>query len=242
MVGSVTDPRTGVGSALRRARELRGLSLDEAARDTRIRADQLDALEREDFEVLPGEVYVRASLRTYASYLGIDADKVAEIHARTAAEVEPEPPSGRLGRVERMIAATRIRDNQRFLLVAAASILLVLLAFGLLSRGSAAPPAAQIPGTTASPIPADPTIHAVLVARGDTTIEAEEDGVPSTYRIRPGETIALDALERLEFRVGDAGLVEVSVNGKDRTKGVRGAPAKYLFTLGDGGGEPSSSG
>ena len=27
--------------------------------------------------MLPGEVYVRASLRTYASYLGLDADKVA---------------------------------------------------------------------------------------------------------------------------------------------------------------------
>ena len=71
MAGSVTDPRTGVGSALRRAREVRGLSLDEAARDTRLRVEQLDALEREDFDVLPGEVYVRASLRTYANYLGL---------------------------------------------------------------------------------------------------------------------------------------------------------------------------
>src|SRR5262245_58389045 len=151
MAGSVTDPRTGVGSALRRAREVRGLSLDEAARDTRLRVDQLDALEREDFDVLPGEVYVRATLRTYASYLGIDPDKVIEVYARSAEEIEPEPPSARLGRVERMIAASRIRDNQRFLLIAAASILIVLLAFGLLSRGEAAPPAAVIPSTTASP-------------------------------------------------------------------------------------------
>jgi hypothetical protein len=181
-------------------------------------------------------------LRTYANYLGLDADKVSEIHARTAAEIESEPPSGRLGRVERMIAATRIRDNQRFLLVAAASILLVLLAFGLLSRGSAAPPAAEIPDTTASPIPDDPTIRAVLVSRGDVSIEAEADGVSSSYEVRPGETLTLVALERLVFRVEDAGLVDVSVNGKDETKGVRGAPAKYLFTLGDAGGAPSSNG
>src|ERR687897_973288 len=84
MAGSVTDPRPGVGSALQRAREVRGLSLDEAARDTRLRVDQLDALEREDFDVLPGEVYVRASLRTYASYLGLEADKVSGAYARTA--------------------------------------------------------------------------------------------------------------------------------------------------------------
>jgi cytoskeletal protein RodZ len=84
MAGSVTGPQTGVGSALRRAREVRGLSLDEAARDTRLRTDQLDALERGDFDVLPGEVYVRASLRTYASYLGLDPDKVTDVYARTA--------------------------------------------------------------------------------------------------------------------------------------------------------------
>jgi hypothetical protein len=35
----------------------------------RLRVEQLDALEREEFDVLPGEVYVRASLRTYANYL-----------------------------------------------------------------------------------------------------------------------------------------------------------------------------
>jgi cytoskeleton protein RodZ len=242
MAGSVTDPRTGVGSALRRAREVRGLSLDEAARDTRLRVDQLDALEREDFDVLPGEVYVRASLRTYASYLGIDPDKVAEVYARAAEEVQQEPPSAKLGRVERMIAASRIRDNQRFLLIAAASILFVLLALGLLSRGEAAPPTAVLPTTTSSPIPDDPTIRAVLAARGDVEVEAEADGVTSTYALRPGETITLVALERLVFRVGDGGLVDVSVNGKDETEGGRGSPHTYRFTLGDDGGQTSSNG
>jgi cytoskeleton protein RodZ len=242
MAGSVTDPRTGVGSALRRAREVRGLSLDEAARDTRLRVDQLDALEREDFDVLPGEVYVRASLRTYASYLGIDPDKVAEVYARAAVEVRQEPPSAKLGRVERMIAASRIRDNQRFLLITAASILLVLLALGLLSRGEAAPPTAELPSTTPSPIPDDPTIRAVLASRGEVSVEAEADGVTTTYALRPGETITLVALERLVFRVDDGGLVDVSVNGKDETEGARGSPHTYRFTLGDDGGQTSSNG
>ncbi len=44
MAGSVTDPRTGVGPALRRARELRGVTLEEAARDTKLRVELLDAL------------------------------------------------------------------------------------------------------------------------------------------------------------------------------------------------------
>jgi cytoskeleton protein RodZ len=243
MAGSVTDPRTGVGSALQRAREVRGLSLDEAARDTRLRVDQLDALEREDFEVLPGEVYVRASLRTYASYLGLDADKLTGAYARTAEEMDPPPPPGRLGPVERMIAASRFRDNQRFLLVAAATILLILLALGFLSRGEAAPPTAEIPVGTPSPIPTDPTIRVVVVAHGDVTVRSEADGVRTSRLLRPEETITLVALERLVLTVDDAGLVEVSLNGKDVTGGLSGSPHTYgPWAPGDDGGDRSSNG
>ena len=224
---------------MRRAREVRGASLDEAARDTKLRVDQLDALEREDFDVLPGDVYVRASLRTYASYLGLDADKVAGAYARTA-EAEPTPPPGRLGPVERMIAASRIRDNQQFLLVASASILLILLAFGLLSRGESAPPQAVIPADTSSPVPSDPTIRVVVVARSDVAIESAADGAASLYALRPGETLTLVALERLKITVADAGLVDVSLNGTPVTEGVSGSPYTYRFTSGDGGGSSSN--
>lgn len=200
----------------------------------------MDALEREDFDVLQGEVYVRASLRTYASYLGLDADKVSRAHAETADDVEPTPPPGKLGPVERMIAATRIRDNQRFLLVAAASILVILLAFGLLSRGEAAPPTAEIPAGTLSPVPNDPTIRVVVVARAEVGLESQADGARASYTLRPGETITLEALERLVFTVTDAGLVEVSLNGTDRTAGIPGMPKTYRFAAGDGGGSSSN--
>lgn len=225
---------------MRRAREVRGASLDEAARDTRLRVDQLDALEREEFDVLPGDVYVRASLRTYASYLGLDADKVTGAYARTADAGEPPPPPGKLGPVERMIAASRIRDNQRFLLVAATSILLVLLAFGLLSRGESAPPKAVIPADVASPVPTDPTIRVVVVARNEVALDADADGITASYALRPGETITLVALERLTFTVSDAGLAAVSLNGTDVTEGVSGSAHTYRFRLGDGGGSSSS--
>ena len=145
---------------------------------------------------------------------------MAEIRARTAAEVEPGAHSGRLGRVERMIAATRIRDNQRFLLVAAASILLVLLAFGLLSRGSAAPAAGSMTGVAD---PGRPDDARRAGARGDVDDRGRGGRGDLHVQDPAGETVALDALERLEFRVGDAGLVEVSVNGKDgrRASGER---------------------
>ncbi|HET9672169.1 MAG TPA: RodZ domain-containing protein [Actinomycetota bacterium] len=242
MAGSVTDPRTGVGPALRRARELRGLTLDEAARDTKLRVEQLDALEREEFGVLPGDVYVRASLRTYAAYLGLDADELAGQYGRAVEAPEPAPPPGRLGRVERMIAASRIRDNQRFLLVASISILLILLAFGALSRGTAAPPPADPPPRTASPVPTETTIRAVLVARAEVDITAKADARQIARTLRPGETLTIEAFERLELTIADAGLVSVSLGGRDVTEGSAGSPHTYVFALGDRGGEPSPTG
>jgi transcriptional regulator with XRE-family HTH domain len=242
MAGSVTDPRIGVGPALRRARELRGLTLDEAARDTKLRVEQLDALEREEFDVLPGEVYVRASLRTYAGYLGLDPDEVAGQYRRIVEPVEPAPPPAKLGPVERMIAASRIRDNQRFLLVSALSILLVMLAFGLLSRGTAAPPPAQLPLQTASPVPPEPTIRAVLVGKAEVRIAASADARRIVRTLRPGETLMLDAYERLEITVADAGRVDVSLGGRDVTEGVAGSPHTYVFAIGDDEEESSSTG
>ena len=130
---SPPDGVIGVGSALQKAREHRGLLLEDAARDTKLRTDQLRALEDEDFESLGGEVYARAALRTYAAYLGLSSDKVMTAYLRHADDPEPPPPPRQLGRVERAIAATRIRDNQRFLVIAAAFVVGVLLIFGLLS-------------------------------------------------------------------------------------------------------------
>ena len=242
MAGSVADPRIGVGSALRRAREVRGLSLDDAARDTRLRVEQLDALEREDFDVLPAEVYVRASLRTYASYLGLDADELAGAYARVVEPSEPPLPPRRIGGIERMIAASRIRDNQRFLLVSAVSILVILIGFGLLSRDAAVPAPATLPTATISPVPSDPAMHAVLVARGDVDVRSVVDGREVTYHLRPGETISIDAFERMRLTVSDAGLVRVSLAGQDVTLSDAGSPHTYTFSLGDAGGGSSSAG
>src|SRR5439155_26242886 len=70
----------GIGPALRKARLLRGKSIEEAARETRIRADYLQALERERFEALLGDVYVRGFLRSYSTYLGVDAETLLTIY------------------------------------------------------------------------------------------------------------------------------------------------------------------
>jgi cytoskeleton protein RodZ len=61
---------------LREQREERGISIEEVAKSLRIRAAFLKAIEQGRFEELPGAAYIPAFLRGYASYLGLDAQKV----------------------------------------------------------------------------------------------------------------------------------------------------------------------
>lgn len=60
---------------LRTAREDQSLSREDAAHEINLRLDQLDALERDQFERLPGDTFVRGYLRTYAKWLRLDVDK-----------------------------------------------------------------------------------------------------------------------------------------------------------------------
>lgn len=65
-----------IGTHLRRERELRQLTLEELSLRTRIPCRTLSNIELDRFEELPGEVFAKGFLRSYASAIGIDADDV----------------------------------------------------------------------------------------------------------------------------------------------------------------------
>ena len=237
MAGTSLQRSIGVGPALEKARRIRGLSLDEASRDTRLRVDQLTALEREDFAALPNDAFVRGALRTYAQYLGVSPDKVLGAYARHVEEPAAPPPPEGLGRIERAIAATRIRDNQRFLLLGAIVLVLLLLLFGLVARDRGAPAPAAIP-TTAQPSGGAPssTIDVVLVAQRAVGITVTIDGAAETHDMEEDETLSYSADEELVVSVADGGAVRITVAGRDLgAPGEPGEPWTETFTPGDSG-------
>ncbi len=67
-----------IGDELRRAREARGLSLRDIQAETKIRLRYLEALEDGDFSVIPGEVYARGFLRSYAQQLGLNSEEIMD--------------------------------------------------------------------------------------------------------------------------------------------------------------------
>ena len=76
----MTGPGQRLGEMLRSAREARGLDRARIERDTRIREKYLAAIERGAYDELPGEVYARGFLRTYARYLGLDPDTAIALY------------------------------------------------------------------------------------------------------------------------------------------------------------------
>lgn len=77
---------SGVGTILREARNRRKVELSEVEAATRIRFRYLRAIEDEEWDVLPGGVYTRGFIRTYASFLGLDGDRLVEDYRES---VEP---------------------------------------------------------------------------------------------------------------------------------------------------------
>lgn len=80
------------GDRLRREREMRGVTLDEISASTKIARRHLEALESENFDTLPGGIFNRGFVRSYARFLGIDEEQaVADYNEASGEQTQPEP-------------------------------------------------------------------------------------------------------------------------------------------------------
>ena len=77
----------GIGARLRAAREVKGLTLEQVAAQTRIPQRHLQTIESGDFSQLPGRTYAVGFVRTYAKTVGLDQDEaVATVRAELDAQ------------------------------------------------------------------------------------------------------------------------------------------------------------
>jgi cytoskeleton protein RodZ len=71
-----------IGARLREARMRGKIDINQVESDTKIRAKYLRAMENEEWSLLPGEIYAKTFLRTYADYLGLDSREVLDDYRR----------------------------------------------------------------------------------------------------------------------------------------------------------------
>jgi cytoskeleton protein RodZ len=166
------------GVSLKRERELRGVSLEEISKATKISVRLLDAIEKNRFEILPEGVFRKSFIKSYAKYLGMNEEQI--LHEYDL-EVQPSPPSQAAEKPSVSLRETSAGSKRALLLTLGILLLLVAAACGLwyLTRASRNvepdPPAGQTtsvsqapagkssseaiapPASTATPIPAEST-------------------------------------------------------------------------------------
>ncbi|HEY6562659.1 MAG TPA: helix-turn-helix domain-containing protein [Polyangiaceae bacterium] len=112
-----------VGQYLRRQRESKQMSLEEIARSTRVPMSSVERIESDQFDELPGEVFVRGFLKSYARSIGIPSDDVLARYtaSRRVAWVTPLP----------ITSPTRPARGRRFGVAIAFVLLLILFTLAL---------------------------------------------------------------------------------------------------------------
>ena len=71
-----------LGEKLRQAREERSISISEVAEQTRISALYLEAIENDDYRTLPGGIFNKGFVKSFAKYVGIDEQEALQDYAR----------------------------------------------------------------------------------------------------------------------------------------------------------------
>jgi cytoskeletal protein RodZ len=112
-----------LGHYLRHEREVRQISLEEIAQTTRIPLRMLQHIEQDELDSLPGEVFTRGFLKSYARSVGLSVDEVLVRYGerRKAEEIAPAP----------MTAITPPERGRRFGIAIALVILLILFTLAL---------------------------------------------------------------------------------------------------------------
>lgn len=86
----LSEPVASLGQQLRAAREARGLSIDAVVHALKFSARQIEAVEADHMEVLPGSVFQRGLVRSYARFLKLDPEPLLALIEVQAPAQEPE--------------------------------------------------------------------------------------------------------------------------------------------------------
>jgi len=216
---------TGIGGELARAREARGLALADVAQQLKFAARQLEALEQERFDLLPGGTFARGMVRSYARLLKLDPEPLL---SRIGGTLDASN-TGRLA--ERYREPVPFSDSgRRSTLIYLGLSLLVLAAVGTLAyewaRERAAPRKPAIaPVAKAKPKPPvpRPAVERPPVERPLVVDEKKAEApkpAPGVHRI----VLRLEREAWIEVKDGAERLLVSSLNAAGTERVVQGRP------------------
>src|SRR6476659_9462975 len=118
-----------LGEKLRQAREARGISISEVAEQTRISPQYIESIENDDYRGLPGGIFNKGFVRSFAKYVGVDEQEAlmdySQLIAVNSAQPAEEPRTYR----------PEVMTDDRSYASNAPTIIVAVLILGLMTAG-----------------------------------------------------------------------------------------------------------
>ncbi|MFJ8691908.1 helix-turn-helix domain-containing protein [Streptomyces roseolilacinus] len=252
------DDRPSIGRTLRDARVAANLTVEEVSDSTRVRIPIVLAIEEDDFSRCGGDVYARGHVRTLARAVGLDPAALVEQYDAEHGG-RPAPTSAAPMFEAERIRPERRRPNWTAAMVAAIVVVIGFVGFTLFGQGDTgtenvaeAPAAVRSPSqapkpapSKPAPVPSESAIAAVPQDKVTVKLTAIDDKSWISAKARDGKLL-FDGLlqkgdsktfqddERLDLILGNAGAIELFVNGKKvEDEFAPGQVERLTYTKGD---------
>jgi len=254
-----------LGLRLREMREAKGVSLDDIARSTRVGRRHLEALESDSWGELPAPVFVKGFIRAYCEFLDASPDETLALYRETAGEAAKTERVAHAGHSGPSRRFGTLAISLVLFVALGASLFALRVGLKSAQRpapqSSAASTAAQSgtePAASAQPAPgpvaaaapaagqAAPAPAAELKPPGQrlmihavepTWIRVQvDDGQVAEELLQAGAVREWTAARRFVLTVGNAGGLEVDLNGRRMPSlGAKGAVIQRLVLPQEGG-------
>ncbi|GKQ37386.1 helix-turn-helix domain-containing protein [Streptomyces sp. A012304] len=254
------EARPSIGRALQQARIAAGLTVDDVSTATRVRIAIVHAIEADDFAACGGDVYARGHIRTLARAVRLDPAPLIEQYDAAHGGRPAPTPAAPLFEAER-IRPERRGPNWTAAMVAAIVVVIGFVGFTAFKGGdgttqdvaegtpatspSAPPtPKAEKPADK-TPEPSDSAIAAapqdkvtvqVSAADGKSWISAKDHNGRLLFDglLKQGDTKTFQDSEKINLVLGDAGAIQLHVNGKKIEDDFQpGSVERLTYTKGD---------
>jgi hypothetical protein len=243
-----------VGADLAAAREAAGQSIEDVSRSTRIRGELLRQMEADDFSGCGGAVYARGHIRSIANHLAVDpAPFLEEFDRATGGPVVPAARD--IFEHEVIVQHERTGPNWTAAMAVMAGVLLIVALVSVfstntpnapdavrpLSSASPTPTAAAAPSATPTPplvagqIPGSGVFLRVRIVNTRSWVTVRADGKTIHEGLmRQGDLKDFSAKNKIQVVFGNAGAVNMVVNGRDLgSPGRSGQVVRLEFGPGD---------
>jgi cytoskeletal protein RodZ len=221
-----------VGEILRSERERKGLSVKEIELATSIRTIYITAIEEGNYNIIPGEVYLKGFIRNYANSLGLDGQQIIDLYRQSQNSIVPmNEEVAKVDKTPKDHSPKKITYSSKWMVIGVLVVCVASGAWWLQSNPKTLPepkidnqaqPAPVTPKqviseqhtVSSTPIAAKPvSITAKFTDQCWTSVTADNkiiyEGIPQT-----GETFTWEAEKNVTIKAGNAGGIDIVYNGQ----------------------------